>query len=437
MKNKTGILIFCFVLELLLLFYFRNEVGFVVSPILMTTAGFTLAILPYFLFKTGEIKEISRIRTFKFDAKISIRLTYLIQIFLLAVVWIWAIYLFKKYPIDITHSDILPFINDILLKRFFGGENVYALVQGFNHYPHAFTPNYFPFHWIPFSLSYLLQIDLRFTVLIVFSIVSIFHIFINIGHSSISILKLILLQAPVLVVLSILAKQGPDFASNIEVLIMSYYLFLANSIFFLNPIGKAFGLCFPFLSRYAFLFWIPSYFYALLRDKFKLFLWTGIVFAVLILLFFVYPFVRVNPEILKQSSDIYIDGAMGEWKGQSWQNPGDKPFQLFQGMGFASWFYTWMDGELKDKIIFLKSFLMWMCLISAILPVLFHKKAMKYLSPRWFSLLALKFCLTVFYAFILVPYLYLFWVPLMVSAVILIKALNEGENAVLNESPIS
>ena len=52
MKNKTGILIFCFVLELLLLFYFRNEVGFILSPVLFAIAGLGLI---YFSF--GDLKQ--------------------------------------------------------------------------------------------------------------------------------------------------------------------------------------------------------------------------------------------------------------------------------------------------------------------------------------------------------------------------------------------
>ncbi|OYU95450.1 MAG: hypothetical protein CFE21_09910 [Bacteroidetes bacterium B1(2017)] len=395
----------------------------------MSVAGFTLAIFPYFLFKSGGIKSVSTIRVPKLPASYTAKNVYWVQGGLLILFWIWAFVLFKKYPIDIAHSDILPFINDILLKRFMNGEQVYALVNGFNNYPNAFTPNYFPFHWLPFSIAYLFKLDLRVTVLFFFSLSSWYYVKCNLKNAPVGLVTLFLLQLPLLIALSILAKQGADFAANIEVLIMAYYLFLASSVFKESSAVKAFGLVFPFLSRYAFLFWLPAYFYALMRKKFTSAFYTGLIFGALVLALFVIPFVRTNPEILKQSGDIYIDGAMGEWKGQSWQAPGDKPFQLFQGMGFASWFYTWGTGTLRENIITLKSILMYACLLSALLPLLVYKKASKYLSTSWFSLLSLKFCLTIFYAFIMVPYLYLFWVPMVVSAVILMKAHLEEELA--------
>jgi hypothetical protein len=68
------------------------------------------------------------------------------------------------------------------------------------------------------------------------------------------------------------------------------------------------------------------------------------------------------------------------------------------------------------------------CALSAILPIVFYKKFAKVIPENLFSLLALKFCMTIFYAFILVPYVYLFWVPLMVSVVIISRIEEKGIN---------
>jgi hypothetical protein len=159
----------------------------------------------------------------------------------------------------------------------------------------------------------------------------------------------------------------------------------------------------------------------LLKKDLRLLLITGLLFACGVVLV-LGPFVWSTPAILSGPGNIYLEGAMAEWDGQAWQKPGDLPFQLFQGTGFASWFYRFYPGDLMARILALKTTLMITTLITALLPLLFMKKATRYVPENMYALLSLKFCLTFFYAFILVPYVYLFWVPLMVSAVIVARS---------------
>ena len=48
-KNNAWPLYVAFVVEILFLFYKKGEFGFVVSPLLLITAGLFLAVWPYFM----------------------------------------------------------------------------------------------------------------------------------------------------------------------------------------------------------------------------------------------------------------------------------------------------------------------------------------------------------------------------------------------------
>ncbi len=405
-----------FVAELLLIFYLRNDAGYILSPILILGSGLFLAVYPYFIIRSEHKLQIEK-KTVVLNESKRTKYIWLIFSSLSLIFIIWSYIIFQKNPVDVNQSDIIPFIRDVMAKRFLSGEMVYSAVQ-FNNYPTAFTPNYLPFQWGPFLVAAYLNIDLRWTYVILFLGAIAFFVY-HQAKKEMPVSKCILnVILPFIVVFSIYLKQPRDAAHTIEILIMSYYLFLASSLFVKSNLIRALALTFPVLSRFSFLFWLPVYFYSGLRVQWKKYLSLGLIFTGFILLFFVLPFVIPNPSFLKTFNDIYMDGAIGEWNGQSWQQPGDRPFQLFQGMGLASWFYYFFDGSLTEKILALKMTLMGACLLSMIIPVLFLNKARKVVSHQLFSLLALKFCLTIFYAFILVPYIYLFWVPLMISVVI-------------------
>ncbi|MDP1728143.1 MAG: hypothetical protein Q8M15_15255 [Bacteroidota bacterium] len=420
--KKINFLYAAFVAELLLIFYLRNDTGFILSPLLILSAGLFLAVYPFFIIRSEHNIQIEKksvvLNKLKNGKNIWLIFSGLSLIFIF-----WSYIIFQKNPVAINQSDIIPFIRDVMVKRFLSGETVYAPVI-FNGYPTAFTPNYLPFQWGPFLVTAVLNIDLRWTYVIMFLGATAFYVY-HLTKKEEPVSKWLLnVFLPFIVVFSIYLKQARDAAHTIEILIMSYYLFLASSLFVKSNLIRALALTFPVLSRFSFLFWLPVYFYSGLRAHWKKYLSLGLIFTGFILLFFIVPFVIPNPSFLKTFNDIYLDGAIGEWSGQSWQQPGDRPFQLFQGMGFASWFYYFFEGSLIEKILALKMTLMGACIISMFLPVLFFNKARKVISHQLFSLLALKFCLTLFYAFILVPYIYLFWVPLMVSVVI-ISRMNE------------
>ena len=80
-----------------------------------------------------------------------------------------------------------------------------------------------------------------------------------------------------------------------------------------------------------------------LSDRRRLFKELGLV-LLLIGAFYIIPFLLKDPSIFINGNSSYDVAALGEWDGQSWQAPGDRPLQLFQGLGFASWAYNSFSG---------------------------------------------------------------------------------------------
>lgn len=119
----------------------------------------------------------------------------------------------------------------------------------------------------------------------------------------------------------------------------------------------------------------------------------------------------------------YHDAAVGEWSGQAWQQPGEKPYQLFRGIGFAGWLYEVIPGDVVTKVnIAQKIHLLLSCLVSLLLGIFYYVYREK-LNYRVFLLGSLKVYLAVFYNFIQVPYNYLFLSMIFVSLPILAVAM--------------
>jgi hypothetical protein len=413
MKNKTGILIFCFVLELLLLFYFRNEVGFVVSPVLFAIAGLGLIYLSF-----GDLKQKEDLApNLDSDFK-SIKLQLFIGLSSIGIVF--SGFLFHKWPIKIENSDIIPLIQNIYISRLVNFEHVYDLYEGFNY--GKFTPNYLPFHWFPFVLPELLRLDPRWSFVVLFVLAFGIYVFkfAKASNKKFLILQIIL---PFLLWLSIMVKQGKDYANTVELLIAAYYLILCFSLFSNKPLFKSFALALLILSRYSLVFWLPVYFLLMWFDDRKVCIKTGLYLIGFMLIFYL-PFLIQSPHMLSSGSNLWIDAALGEWKGQSWQALGDNPFQLFQGMGFASWIYTWGTGSLQEKIIFTKNLMLFFSVLTMLGMIVFVWLKKNQFDKKLMALFCLKISLLVFYSFVFVPYVYLFWVTLIPSIMILGNHLN-------------
>lgn len=418
-KNASNYLYLAFILELLLVFYFRNELGFIVSPLLMLLVGLYIAYAPLFFMKSddeGLIAGGPKVYPFELKEKFA----WIFTIVLLIIYCVWSAILFQAKPLDINQSDILPFIKEVYLDRLFKGEPVYSSFSGFNY--GTFTPSYLPAHWAPFIIPYWLNIDLRWACVGVFGAGTLVYTsyIIKLENNKTGIIKLLL---PWLLVFSVYIKHSKDAAHTIEVMILGYYLILGVFLFSRSSFKRAIGIILPLFSRYAFMFWLPVYALIQWLDNRKIFtsiLVWGVVLVAIILL----PFVIQTPEMYKDFNGNYLNGIINEWQGQSWQNPGDRPFQLFQGMGFASWFYFWFDGTLPQKINAIKNALVLVSILFMVFQLVIVWRLKIKLKSELLAICTLKAALTIFYVFVMVPYVYLNWVPLIISVVILSRVKN-------------
>jgi hypothetical protein len=420
MKNKQNFLFLAFLIELIFLFYRKNELGIYLSAIALSGAGLFLSIYPYFLVKKSKVpceelflehnhpkpQSASKIKGF----------IWLAFGLFAGIFAIWLNYHMRKFPIDINQSDIIPFIEDVFLKRWENGIAVYSVFDGFGY--GAFHPNYMPFHWLSFLVSFFFGFDHRWMLFFIYLMATAIYTHVLL-RNFVSVKRiLLLLFLPFLLVFSILESQGKDAVHTIEILIMGYYLLLGLSLFSKYALVQAVGMLLPLLSRYSFVFWLPVHFFSWLKTQPKRFLWVSISGLGLLALF-LGPFLYQTPTMFVGFNANYMVAALREWGGQSWQQPGDDPFQLFHGMGVASWYYKLYPGSLEDKINALNLSLLMVSVLSMIGLMILTPRIKKVLSPNMFSLLSLKFMLTLFYAFVTIPYLYLNWVPLVLSVVIL------------------
>ncbi len=408
-KYKIHLLV---LLEFFIFFYLGNKLEFIISPILYIAVCFLIAF--------NYLKTFINIDV-NFNSYHSKKWSYILFASAIILFSVWANKIIVLNPIDIKISDIIPYINDLYLKRLFNGEFVYNIAPGMGY--GNWTPNYLTFHWLPFVISYFFQFDHRWTVLAVFFItvyIYMFH-FISANNAKQYWFKASL---PFLFLLLLFYKQPGNFAHTVELLIASYYFLLAMFLIKNNVIGKSLGLTLTVLSRYIVVFHIPIAlvieFYLNKKQLFK----QIVTVVILVSAFYIIPFLLKDNSIFFKGAAAYDLAALGEWDGQSWQQPNDSPFQLFQGLGFASWAYSFLNGSLDFKIYIFKIIMLSSCLMTILfLIIYFIKNKNKYKIGNW-HLASLKIIITVILSFSLVPYSYLFWTNLVLS-IVMLGSINE------------
>ncbi len=416
MNKKAGIFLLAFAAEWCLLTWFRNEAGYILSPVLLLLANFVMGY--YFL----------QLNKTEYPALKQPAVTmnpWIIFVAGFVLTGIQGLVLVHQNPLLIRNSDVNFLINEIYVKRFVNGEPVYAPYTGFNY--GTFTPNYLPFHWLPFCISFVTGFDERYVVLMVMY-AAIAYYFKHLRKQQCPAIELYIKAAfPFVIVCSIFIKQGKDFANTVELLLSSYYLILALSLFTKGYLPKIIGLTLTFLSRYILLFWLPVLAWIEFWNDKKKMLLLALGFAASVFIFFILPFVLRQPGMLAGISDLYSKGALGEWDGQDWQQPGDRPFQLFQGNGFASWVYTFGGGTLIEKINLMKVLLFLFSGITSLTLILLRVKMFKQIPARVYSLFSLKISVVVFLSFVVIPYTYLFWTVLFLSMAMVLYIPFSGE----------
>jgi hypothetical protein len=127
----------------------------------------------------------------------------------------------------------------------------------------------------------------------------------------------------------------------------------------------------------------------------------------LVLFIYIIPFLFHQPDIFFEGAAAYDIAALNEWRGQSWQQPGDNPYQLFQGFGLAVWFYKWFGSTALAEGIKALKFTLLGVMIALNVSVLFIPRLREFFRHRLTSLMFVQ--LLLFFMLVLVPYNYLYW----------------------------
>lgn len=420
MNKNTIILLFALFLEIALLTFFRGIAGVYVSPIILTLVSLFIGIYPIIIAKNNK-------NIYKKESK-TLKSNPLISILLFVAGSFVSIIIFRNIiitnEINYKISDVIPTVQ-ILSERFINGEFPYTIITAFGN---ILPPTYLPFQWLPFCISSYFNFDPRWIALSIWLISIAVFSFVVFKNKSTLASKIIFTISPFLILLIFMLEFPSMFANTFEIMLVGYYIILTLSIFSNSNLLRAGGLILPLLSRYSLIFWVPVYIIILFfSEKKKNSIIISAVTIGLIIFLYVVPFLSKDLEIFSKGYNYYTEAALGEWTAQEWQSEGSKPFHLFRGIGFASFYYDFYQGELQDKLTALKNTHLILSLLTITLCGLLFIRFKKFIDYRLYSLLSLKIYFVFFYSFIQVPYIYLFIIPVFLSMIIVYFTFNKTQ----------
>lgn len=323
----------------------------------------------------------------------------LILLLLLPVSYQLSRHIMESTPLQKEYADMLP-VMKVMGTRFING----SWTQVYEPIPEIWggiRPIYLPAMWMPFIPALIFDFDMRW---------------ITVGGIWLSVLLCVL---PVkwkmktvhilyaLSILVLLAWLHFDKVNNVirlteEGVVLFYYSLMAVAIISGKPwlVGIAAALC--LLSRYAMIGWIPfAGLYLLFTHQNNYLAKVFISGAAVILLLLILPF-GPNPLLDHlQLPSAYIAHAERIWN--------ENPEFFYRSLGMAKFFG-------RENAGLLHSVLVWGTFIIPFLFFVFLKK--KAVAPNIALLSCFQLCITFFYNFLDVSYLYLYYTPVFVSLVI-------------------
>jgi hypothetical protein len=334
--------------------------------------------------------------------------------------------LIARLPADklLPISDIVPALQ-VYVGRFVSGQTVYERID----LGYSFLPNYPPLHWLPFVPAELLGVDYRWWAA---------------GGLWLALLTYQLLLArqrpawpehlvkallPVLALHFVVLTERPLINQTVESLVFGYYALLCAALLSRSVPLRALALVLCGLSRYSLALWLPLYGLLLWYESPRratqtVLLAAGAGLALLA------AFLWHDPTIFLRAQLENFDIARAEWGRDVLPELGG-PAQLFRGVGLMPWWYA---GPAADHNAAINSLQAWHFAACALVPLAFglwwwprrHR-----LDTRLVALCSLKAELVVFYAFLVVPFVYLSLLSLVVSWFLLLWLRGARPPAVL------
>lgn len=312
-------------------------------------------------------------------------------------------------PIKPQYSDVIPQVQ-VLCRRALAGEFPYKPITEFGY---TMTANYLPTQWMPYLPSEIFKFDPRYISLGIF-ILSYIVFSLKIIKSALQIaFKIALLAFPVVFISTIHDHDKEILTMTVEQLIMSYYLILGVSLTSNSRIFQATGVILCLMSRFSLLFWLPLFVFILwTKDGFRPTLkFCAVIFLGCLLLYGFY--LIIDPNIFFKAQVYYDYVAAGVWQEKDNST-------LHNGLGFAL-FFSEKGG---DTVASVASFKKLMLAVTPSVYLLLGAFWWRFKDKMDFSLFAvcgLKISLTIFYAFIHIPYSYLYVTPIALSWVVIFR----------------
>jgi hypothetical protein len=320
----------------------------------------------------------------------------------------------QQYGDPRNTSDIIPQIT-VLLQRFMAGEQPYSKIY-FTGYD--MFPTYMPLQWMPYIFCEWAKKDYRWIPTFGMWVVSLYYFLRARRATTDSLLGILIPVWPLLVWAVFVLHDSRIFVYTVEGLIAAYYLFVAESITLKRMLPLAIGIAVCLLSRYSIVFWVPLcvlllYFSGRRKDA----IIVCAVFALLFVAFYLLPFLSRDATIFLKGYAYHTNAAYYEWLRDMEVYGGNR--YLYNGLGFTSWGVSFIPGNLLHKLSVYKNIHLAMCMLTVVGLGWFYVKRQTRHSLNTYLLFSFKVYLTIFYAFIQIPYTYLYFVPVMVTASLL------------------
>jgi hypothetical protein len=309
----------------------------------------------------------------------------------------------------VSNSDIIPQIQRFC-KEFLAGRFPYT---PFDDFGYRMSPTYLPAQWLPYLPMDWLKIDPRMLTFSIFALI--YGVFAaKMIQNNVSIFKAILLLVmPIDLIFEVFTYESPVWSLTVEQLIMGYYLLLGISLTTESRPFQIFALVLCLMSRFALVFWLPLFIFMIwtkqgTRATLTYCAWIFAGCAVLYA-----PFLIKDPYIFT-NAQAYYDLATE----RCWTEA--RPAPVYHGLAFTIYFFE-KAGEKVQLLAELKKTLF---LITPSVSLLFGWIWWRFkdkMDAPLFAICTLKILLTIFYAFIQIPFSYLYVTPIIMSSVVLYR----------------
>lgn len=316
--------------------------------------------------------------------------------------------LIRRMNQPIRISDIIPQL-ETQYSRFKSGVSPYSTIDLPCSKP---FPVYMPFHWLPLAISDFLNIDSRWSGMIIL-LLCLFYYGCYISFLLLPfLLRLSLIILPYLVVFSFVFWGKADMAVSLETTIAAFYLLLGIGLLKAKKRLVLTGVILCLLSRYTLIFWLPVFAIAYLKEYgvyFSVKAVAMIFFAVV--LFYVFPFMMNDSSIFLTGLKYHNGAAVFEWANGAWT--------FDSGIYFAPHMNSLFNGNYFDKVKWAR--IVQASVMMAILfwGLLYYRRFNQLINANHFLLGMLFLILTAFYMFGPLTYRYYLLTNTVLSALMI------------------